>query len=492
MRVLYLDLDTLRADHLGCYGYHRQTSPNLDKIANEGMVFTNYYCSDAPCLPSRAAMMSGRYGIHNGAVGHGGTAADQHLQGISRGFMSEADSSALPRIFRKAGMRTVLISPFAERHSNFTYYAGFTEIHNTGKCGMESAEEISPTAMDWLDRNASSDNWYLHINYWDAHTPYRAPAEFGNPFKDSPLPAWLTEETLKKHREHVGPHSARETYMYSGKDNPQASKWSRYPGELENMQDLKDYIDGYDCGIAYLDSHIGRILNSLEKAGVLEDTMIVVSADHGENLGELGLYGEHGTADYPTCRIPLIMRHPGKIKRGTNDDLLLNIDLAPTYAELFGQKPQAIWDGKSFEPLLLGKAAKPREDIVISQCAHVCQRSVRWKNWIYMRTYHDGYHLFPQEMLFDLEKDPHESRNLAEEHPELCQEGAWRLMRWHDEMMASQANGITVDPMRTVMAEGGPFHAKGQLKDYCKRLETSGRAFAIDELKKRHPAEFKG
>ena len=86
MRILYLDIDTLRPDHLGCYGYHRNTSPNIDKIAHEGIIYTNYYCSDAPCLPSRTALTTSRFGIHTGVVGHGGTAAEIRIEGENRGF----------------------------------------------------------------------------------------------------------------------------------------------------------------------------------------------------------------------------------------------------------------------------------------------------------------------------------------------------------------------------------------------------------------------
>ena len=116
MRVLYMDLDTTRSDHLGCYGYHRNTSPTIDRIASEGVVFENCYCSDAPCLPSRTALMSGQFGIHTGVVGHGGTAADRRIVGSRRGFKDyHLEQEALPHIFRRQGMRTVLFSPFGER-----------------------------------------------------------------------------------------------------------------------------------------------------------------------------------------------------------------------------------------------------------------------------------------------------------------------------------------------------------------------------------------
>src|SRR5215212_3612028 len=88
MRILYIDIDSLRPDHLSCYGYHRNTSPNIDRIASEGVRFENCYASDAPCLPSRTALWAGRFGIHNGVVNHGGVASEPFIEGPGRGFQS--------------------------------------------------------------------------------------------------------------------------------------------------------------------------------------------------------------------------------------------------------------------------------------------------------------------------------------------------------------------------------------------------------------------
>jgi hypothetical protein len=115
---------------------------------------------------------------------------------------------------------------------------------------------------------------------------------------------------------------------------------------------------------------------------------------------------------------------------------------------------------------------------------------VRFGPYIYIRTYHDGYHLFPREMLFNIEEDPHEQNNLAEAKPEVCAQAAHMLMDWHDDMMATQVDGYTVDPMQTVLAEGGPEHCRGRLADYCEWLEKTDRGWAVPELKKRHPQEF--
>ena len=489
MRMLYLDLDTLRPDHLGCYGYHRHTSPNLDWVASQGARFDNYYCSDAPCLPSRAALLTGRYGIHSGVINHGGVCADRPPDGSERSFQdSLANAGSLFHLLRASGLHCAYVGGFGERHSAYWWYAGFHEVMDTGKHGNESAEEVTPTALDWIRRHGRTDNWYLHVNYWDAHTPYRAPASFGNPFADAPLPAWLTPEVFDGHRNHVGPHSAWEIGMYDDRTNP---RYPRHPGKLRDMHDLRRMIDGYDCGIRYMDGHLGQLLDALRQEGVLDDLVIVVSSDHGENMGELGLYGEHATADAATCRIPMLVRWPGITAQGQADrGLHLNIDLLPTLAEMLNQPRKPYWDGESFAASLRDGTETGRPDAVLSQCCHVCQRSVRWDTWLYLRTYHDGYHLFPQEMLFDLADDPHEQRDLAGDRPDLCREGAWRLLRWHDDMMTRMPHGRTADPMQVVLDEGGPFHTRGELPAYCRRLEATGRDWAVAELKRRHPCEF--
>ena len=485
MRVLLLDLDSTRPDHLGCYGYHRNTSPNIDRIAAEGVRFENYYTSDAPCFPSRTALMTGRFGIHNGVVGHGGTAADVRHEGESRQFKSKLAAESFPALFRRAGMRTALVSPFGERHTAWTFYAGFNEIFNTGKGGMESAEEVTPVVLDWLDRNARQDDWFMYVNYWDPHTPYRAPEQFGNPFANDPLPDWITDEVFRKHREKVGPHSARDINMY---DNREFPEYPRHPGELKDRNDLRRMIDGYDCGIRHMDNNIGLILDKLEQAGILDDTVIIVTADHGENMGELGIYGEHGTADQGTCRIPMIIRWPGRTTKRVDTGLHYHLDLPPTMAELMGLPPAPSWDGRSYAASVLGDGETGRDYLVLSQCAHVCQRSVRFGDWLYIRTYHDGYHLFDKELLFNIKEDVHEQTNLAAERPDVCKEAAYRLLEWHDDMMMSA--DADVDPLWTVMREGGPYHAKGYLERYVQRLIESDRGQYVEELRRRHPQEF--
>jgi arylsulfatase A-like enzyme len=477
VRILYLDLDTLNPTHLGCYGYHRNTSPTIDALAAAGVRCTNTYCSDAPCLPSRAAFYSGRFGIQSGIVGHGGTAADPKLEGQSRGFRDVFDRTALVPQLQRSGFHTALISPFGQRHGAHWFYAGFNEMHNTGGGGMESAEEVTPTVARWLAQHAQRDNWYLHINYWDPHTPYRAPLDYGEPFADEPLPAWLTPEVLARHQGMTGPHGALEIMMYHDQESP---RYPRHPGRLTDMAQLRRMIDGYDTGIRYTDDQVKFIIDQLDAAGVLDDTAIIISADHGENQGELGIYGEHATADHATCHIPMIVRWPGGAQGVVDEGFHYNLDWAPTLAELLGKPAQPLWDGQSYAATVRDGTPDGRDELVISQCCHVCQRSVRFGPWLYMRTYHDGFHLFAQEMLYNLDEDPHEQHDLAPSCPELCREGAWRLLRWHDAQM-QRLSPDAVDPLWTVIAEGGPLHAQhdsphSPLPAYLQHLEATGRA----------------
>ena len=496
MRILYIDLDALTPSHLSCYGYHRQTSPTIDEIAAEGVRCNNVYASDAPCLPSRTAFYSGRFGIQTGVVGHGGTASQPKVEGPERRFRDVFEFQGLAHQLQRAGFHTAMVSPFGQRHAAHHFYAGFNEMHNTGGGGSERVEDVNPVVEKWLDDNAAADNWYLHINYWDIHTPYRAPMDYGDPFTDEPLPDFLTDEVIQRHIRQSGPHTAQDFNMYNGETNPDLP---RQPGRITDRAGIRQCIDGYDTAIRYVDDQIRMIIDRLKAAGVYEDTAVIISADHGENLGELGIYGEHATADEATCRIPFIVKWPGMQSGHVDDSLHYHLDWAPTVFHLL-ERPDVVegcelWDGQSFAPVVRDGASVGRDELILSQCAHVCQRSVRYDKWLYIRSYNDGFHLFPREMLFDLENDPHEMVNLAEAHPEVCREATYRLDRWHEQQMLRMARNASdvLDPLWTVIREGGPFHAnlldgRGQppiLDDYIERLEQTGRGDGAQRLRER-------
>ncbi|MEM1011750.1 MAG: sulfatase [Planctomycetota bacterium] len=503
-RIVYLDLDALNPSHLGCYGYHRDTSPNIDQLAKDGVRFDNVYCSDAPCLPSRTALYTGRFGIHTGVVGHGDTAADPKREGPGRGFRSTYEEDSFPRQLQKLGMHTAMISPFGQRHAAHHYYAGFNEIHNTGEGGQEPVETVEPVLQSWLDRNVERDDWYLHLNFWDIHTPYRVPMDYGDPFANEPIADWFTDDVIQRHLQRGGPHSASDLGMYG--DHP-TDRYPRVPSRITDRASLTRWINGYDTAIRYVDDAVGRLIQRLKDAGVYDDTIILVSADHGENQGQLGIYGEHGTADHATCRLPFILKWPG-IEGGREfASLHYHLDWPTTCLELLGQEAAAmtpaVWDGKSFADTLKTDRPGGRDELVLSQCAHVCQRSVRFeadgKSWLYMRTYHDGLHPFDKHTLFNLTDDPHEQHDVADQHPELLREATWRLLNWHDEAMASVVRDCSdvVDPLYTVLSQGGPFHCKidgssnqprGGVDAYVQRLRDTDRNEAADAVEARYGA----
>ena len=488
MRILLIDIDSLRPDHLGCYGYSRSTSPNIDRVAAEGMRLNNCYASDAPCLPSRTALITCMPGIHSGVVNHGGTAAEPLRVGIERGFSSMNDRLTLFECFDRAGWHTAAITPFPARHAAWHFMAGLRESYNPGRFGSETADQINQAVLPWLRTRARKDNWFLYVNYWDAHRPYRTPESFGDPFRNDPVPAWHTEEIRRAHWQGVGLQCAHDP-----NDGTGVSKWPRMPGEISSSEAYKQWIDGYDTGINYADAHIGKLFEVLQDEGVWDDTAIIITADHGENQGELNYYGAHRTGDHITHRVPLIIRWLGLTSSQREwDGLCYQFDLGATLLDLRDIEKPVRWQGISFREALSGRACGGRDSLVFGQLACMAQRSARFGDWIVMRTWHDGFSLFPEVMAYNLRTDPHELHDLAPKHPDIVKEGLARLETWQQEMLRTQPGSHGFDPLETVLREG-PLHASPEnLRNYCKRLRETGRsqqAGLLEKLQGR-PAEY--
>jgi arylsulfatase A-like enzyme len=480
MRILYFDIDTLRPDHLGCYGYHRNTSPNIDKIAKEGTIFTECYVSDAPCLPSRASLFTGRFGIHSGIVGHGGTTADLRLTGENRGFQDQFLRFNWISTLRRTKLYPVSISPFAERHSAFWYYSGWKEMYNPGKRGMERADQVYPYVEQWLKDNGQKDNWFLHINFWDPHTPYRTPIEFGNPFEDEPAPSWITQEIIDKQRKSYGPHSACEPSGLTVYTFPPEFPRLKNLEEIKDLDDFKRWIDGYDVGIRYTDEYIGKIIKILKDKNLYEETLIIISSDHGENQGELNVYGDHATACHVTNRVPMIIKWPRKRWKSEYNSLIYQTDIAATIIEGLGLEVPDFWDGKSFFRNIETDEKFGRDFLVVSQNAWSCQRAVRYDNWTLIKTYHSGLKDFPELMLYDYKNDFHMKNNRVDDKPNIVSHGLKLLETWYNDMLAKFPTHE--DPMKVVLNEGGPYHTKNQLERYIKRLRESKREDLVKRI----------
>jgi len=491
MRVLYVDVDTLRPDHLSCHGYHRTTSPNFDAVASAGVRFDNFYATDTPCLPSRTALFCGRFGLHTGVVNHGATGADMRPWPQLRGFANRAGPLiSWMTALRQLGYYTVSASPFAERHAAWQFCDGFREIYNPGKGGIESAEEVVPWALDWLAKHGQQDNWFLHVHVWDPHTPYRAPADYGNPFEDSPPPAWMTEALIAQHRELFGPHSARTPHEHAC-DEAFQRQYPRVPTTISDLDDYKRWIDGYDTGIHYADHWSGKMFDLLRKLGVWDDTLVIISSDHGENQGELNVYGDHHLADHVTHRIPLIIKGPGIRQNAVDRDLHYNVDLAPTLVEhLGGEAWPRMWDGQSFDAALTEGRPCGRPYLVLSHACWSIQRAVRFGPWLLIETRHDGFkEILQPTMLFDVEADPHELSEISADYPDVVHEGRSLIHQWLDENL--DGSPLDEDPHISVLHGGGPFHTPiWRLMDYAERYRNIWGEHAERELLRRHADEY--
>lgn len=277
----------------------------------------------------------------------------------------------------------------------------------------------------------------------------------------------------------VGPSTARfhaaDYVVPAGLD----MDFSRQQTAIDSMADARRMFDGYDTGILFADYYIGQILNCLADQGVLDETAIVVSADHGENLGELNIHGNHETADAITTRVPLIVRWPGVTdgQAGRVDDALhYHLDFAATSIELAGGTVPDNWDGISSAGALEQGQSAGRDHLVVSQATATCQRGVRFdydgRSYIFVRTYFDSYYGFDEQMLFNLTDDPHEQHNLAEQQPDVVAHAMALLDHWHADMMQSATHDI--DPMQTVLREGTTLSREIKPR-YLDRLRAAGR-----------------
>ncbi|MFE5321931.1 sulfatase [Paenibacillus sp. NPDC056579] len=478
MRIIYLDIDSLRPDHMGCYGYNRNTTPNIDSIASKGVRFNSCYCASSPCVPSRASFVSGRFGINHGALTHWGPGGEfQYPEG-------DGHSREVPfftRYLREAGMKTVTFSSFGDRHHAWWYFAGWNEVHTHSlKEGNENADEVNDAVIPWLKQHGKEDNYFLHIQYWDPHTFYTYPIEYMEQWKDTPVKPFPDEAAIASQQKDSFPRSA--TFLHWGDSYP-----ATMPGRISNRDDFKHAVDGYDGGISYMDRHVGQLLDTLRELGIEDEVSFVISADHGESMGEQGIYIEHASATEAVHHLPLIMTVPGMTQQGQAiDGFVYNVDVIATIAELAGLEVPSGWDGKSFLPALRGEHWEGRDYLVMDHALYVCQRAVRDARWYFIRTYHPGLYLhFDEVTLYDMENDPNQTVNVADQYPDIVKEMDHRLTQWQHEQ--ARKPGYKVDPMQKVI-ETGPWKYLSA-EDWIRRLDRKGWSEAADQLRRTYVKE---
>ncbi|MGW5112180.1 sulfatase family protein [Nocardia sp. NPDC004123] len=485
MKIIYVDVDTLRPDHTGPYGYRRDITPNLDAMAADSVRFDRYYCSDSPCLPSRTALTSGQFGITTGVIGHAGSGAQYRMD---TGHGPQMGRPLLGQYLSLCGYYTAAISSFAERHRAHFFLANFRESQRaTSGFGDEPADDVTDAAIDWITKHRDEPNWYLHLTYWDPHTDYTQDPEWNErAAATGPAPEWPDQAAIDEHQDIYGPRTARDLhYAWVPRNTPVPHNM---PDRIADRADFEHLINGYDGGIMFWDSQFGRLRAAIAELGLTEDIALIVSADHGESFGEQGSYAEHGLANEAVHRLPMIIYWPGvtdRADRRSSDALLYNIDYAPTLCELLGLPIPDKWQGRSFAAAVRGESMESRDYLVWGHGAHTYQRAVRTRDHLYIRTYHPGCFKAEWESLFDVTADPHLTVNLITDEPQLAESMRSKLQQWWD--FYAGTPGALPDPMQTSLQNGPTLY--NDPGDYIQHLRDTGRDDQADDLHERlHPS----
>jgi arylsulfatase A-like enzyme len=441
--LLLIVVDTLRADHLSCYGYQRRTSPRIDRFAAEGTRFVDAIVQKPKTSPSMASILTGTYPHTHGLIDCKSWLPDEAL--------------TLPEILAERGWQTAAVVSNANLSPTFNFDQGFeTHVHIDKKAGGHEATRVNAVALEWLEENHERP-FFLYVHYMEPHARYSPPP----PYRDR----FVGDELWGEHRGLRPP---------IGRDR--LGTIHRRDAIEGGSRDLDLYVARYDGEIASVDEQIGRLLDRLRELGLEDTTLVAFTSDHGESLTEHAVYFDHGQFAYENnLRVPLILRYPPAIPVGhVEETVVQSIDLAPTLLDLLGVPPPREIEGRSLLPLMLG-GAPARPGVAYAEAGYVkgklitAIRTREWKLIFNPRGAHpasDAFHpavlLHPLRLktlwraahggpgswrrweLFHLPSDPDEETDLASERPEVLAELQARLEGW----------------LATAPAERNPVHMK--------------------------------
>jgi len=480
MNVLWICTDQQRFDTLGCYGNTFVHTPNLDKLAEQGVLFENAYCQNPTCSPSRASFLTGRYPRT--------TQCRQNGQKISK------DEKLISKIFSEQGYvcglsgklhlnpcNPTVCKAMEERiddgydvfhwshggHDGWATHEYFQWLREKGihfeaqnvegtnlvQYGMK--EEYHQTkwctdkAINFIEANTEYNNpWFFSLNLYDPHHPFDPPAEFLDQYIDIldklPMPNYVEGELENKPVFQTMDHNG----AYNNHDSNNAAirydKMSQYEHKLMKA--------AYYAMIDLIDKQVGRLISTLDRLGQLDNTMIIFTSDHGEMLGDHGIYLKGPYFYEGAVKVPLIISLPGSIRQNVRSSALVELmDLAPTLVEAIGLPFQIQMQGQSLWNLLTGKAELNfHKDSVYSEYYN----SMPWhKNpKAYCTMLFDGKykivaaHGINQGELYDLQLDQNETHNLWEDDSYISIKNTM-LVKLCDKM------AFTIDPLGIRLSE---------------------------------------
>lgn len=418
--ILFILSDDHALEAIGAYGSWLKDyvqTPTIDRLAEEGMRFTNVCCNNSICSPSRASIITGQYSHTNG--------------GLNLNCSLREDAPSYNQQFQTAGYQTAVVGKWHMRHMprGMDFYAvtkgqgryfnpRFTESDGS-KTNHQGyyADVYTDTALNWLRNRDKDKPFCLNLHFKGPHHPYDYPERHESLLADTlvPEPSSLHEDLAEtspllkeKHRWHMlrnhgyfGRHVEDTTPKMWPHDGTDESKTS---AAYQHM------VHKYIRCVAAIDENVKRVVDYLETEGIKDDTLIVYTSDQGYWLGQHGLYDKRLILE-ESLKMPLIVRYPPRIKAGTvNTDLVSNVDFAPTFLEMAGIKPDVRMQGRSIVPLLAGRTPDDwRQAIWYAYWAgghpHWGMRSKRFKLALFPDT--------DQFEFYDLQEDLQEMTNLA-------------------------------------------------------------------------------
>ncbi len=432
--ILFVLSDDQGAWALGCAGNPEIETPNLDRLADSGMRFANFFCASPVCSPARATLLTGRlpsqHGIHDWIAA--GDTVEQYEPARS--------GTLIEYLHAQVGYTDLLASSGYQCGISGKWHLGdshhprksfeFWNVHTkggdpyfmapmirNGEVYEEPAyvtEAITDNALRWLEsRRGDERPFYLGVHYTAPHSP------------------WSRENHPSELYDHYYNHCP----FISVPDFLKAPDWVRYRSiPVETAELRRAHLSGYYAAVTAMDRNIGRLIAWLEANGLRENTLVVFTSDNGMNMGHHGVYGK-GNATFPlnmfeeSVKVPFIVSHPARIARGVVcRDLVSQYDFMPTLLDYVGiDNPLSpSLPGKSFAGILDGtESATDSHVVVYDEYGPV--RMIRTADWKYVLRFAQG----PNE-LYNLTRDPHEQRNLAGQEPYRAQEEELRqkLSTW--------------------------------------------------------------
>ena len=392
MNVLWIVIDCLRRDRLGCYGYRRNTSPNIDRLAGDSFRFDQLISPHIPTQPAHTTLFTGRDVFDHQIVAQGGT---QELSPSIR---------LLPDLLRERGWFTAAVDNIGRWiEPAFERYEQYPRWDHDGSLPWRNGEEVTARGLDILrEACGRKQPFFIFLHYWDPHTPYLPPPPFDRMF-------YAGDEKGAGH---------------TSMDPVWASPWfHNYFSEwLPGVRDIEFVKAQYDAAIAYSDACLAHVFNRLSELSLWDDTLVLLHSDHGEELDDHGCWFDHHGLYDTNVRVPLLIRAPGRPARAEPmPEMCSLLDLTPTVLDWLDM-PNALpgLGGHSLIRRLDRETREPPDYVYLTECTWMRKRGWRTPRWKLIEALEPDIYGKPALELYDLAADPGEQVNLAAAQPDVA------------------------------------------------------------------------